>query len=222
MFYYEELDEPKTDNVIFEKYEELLEKSHGLLKYTYRMGWDVDTGKRVVVKFLLNSKKVTRHTDQNLMKNVISTIPGGKETKVDPKKVIQKGVKRVTDKDYTVRGSTALLDAVGRTIKKIRDAQKHTAEEYRAEKVLFVIITYGHENASREYSVNRVKMRIERQKKKHGWEFMFLGANMDAIMEAGKLGIAADRAQNYTADSKGTQTAWFGINGFSTKFRTGS
>ena len=127
----------------------------------------------------------------------------------------------LTDKDYTVRGSTALLDAIGKTIKKIRDVQKHTAEEYCAEKVLFVIITDGLENASREYSAKRVKMRIERQKKKHGWEFIFLGANMDAIIEAGKLGIAADRAQNYTADAVGTFTAWTSMAGACIGVRTG-
>lgn len=125
----------------------------------------------------------------------------------------------LTDKDYTVRGSTALFDAVGRTIHKIRVAQKHTAENYRAEKVLFVIITDGQENASREYSSERIKTRIERQKQKYGWKFVFFGANMDAVMEAGKLGIAADRAQNYRADAIGISVAYTAMSAFSTAYR---
>ena len=132
-----------------------------------------------------------------------------------------KAVAPLTDKDYTVRGSTALLDAVGKTIHKIRAVQKSTAEEYRAEKVLFVIITDGQENASREYTAERVKARIERQKGKYDWEFIFLGANMDAIEEAGKLGIAADRAQNYFADGMGTAAAYAAWSTAATLFRGG-
>lgn len=132
-----------------------------------------------------------------------------------------RAVAPLTDKDYTVRGSTALLDALGRTIHKIRAAQKHTAENYRTEKVLFVIITDGRENASREYSAEHIKTRIERQKQKYGWEFVFFGANMDAVMEAAKLGIAADRAQNYRADATGTSAAYTAMSAFSTTYRGG-
>ncbi len=132
-----------------------------------------------------------------------------------------RAVAPLTDKDYTVRGSTALLDALGRTIHKIRAVKKHTAENYHAEKVLFVIITDGQENASREYSAERIKTRIERQKEKYGWEFVFFGANMDAVMEAGKLGIEADRAQNYCADAIGTSVAYTAMSAFSTAYRGG-
>ena len=132
-----------------------------------------------------------------------------------------KAIAPLTSKDYTVRGYTALLDAVGKTINKIRQVQHQTAEEYRAEKVMFVIITDGCENASREYSAKQVKDRIERQKQKYGWEFVFFGANMDAIAEAGKLGIAADRAQNYHADAVGTCEAWSTVSGISVSFRAG-
>ena len=132
-----------------------------------------------------------------------------------------KAVASLTDKDYTVRGSTALLDALGRTIHKICAAQRHTAENYRAEKVLFVIITDGQENASCEYLAEHVKTQIERQKQKYGWEFIFFGANMDAVMEAGKLGISADRAQNYCADAVGTSVAYTAMSGFSTAYRGG-
>ena len=116
-----------------------------------------------------------------------------------------KAVSPISEKEYQVGGSTALLDAIGRTIHKIGNAQKHTADDYRAEKVMFVIITDGEENSSREYSAEKIKAQIERQKEKYGWEFIFLGANIDAIETAGRFGISADRAQNYHADSEGVE-----------------
>lgn len=109
----------------------------------------------------------------------------------------------MTEKEYQVGGSTALLDAIGTTIHKIGSAQRHTADEYRAENVMFVIITDGEENSSREYSSDKVKAQIEHQKTKYGWEFIFLGANIDAVQTAGRFGIGADRAQNYNADREG-------------------
>jgi uncharacterized protein YegL len=116
-----------------------------------------------------------------------------------------KAVSLITGKEYQVGGSTALFDAIGRTIHKIGNAQKHTAEDFRAEKVMVVIITDGEENASREYAAERIKRMIEHQKSQFGWEFIFLGANIDAVEAAGRFGIAADRAQNYHADSKGVE-----------------
>ena len=116
-----------------------------------------------------------------------------------------KAVSPISEKEYQVGGSTALLDAIGRTIHKISNAQKHTADDYRAEKVMFVIITDGEENSSREYSAEKIKAQIERQKEKYGWEFVFLGANIDAIETAGRFGISADRAQNYHSDSEGIE-----------------
>ncbi len=116
-----------------------------------------------------------------------------------------KAVSPITDKEYLIGGSTALLDAIGRTIHKISNAQKHTADDYRAEKVMFVIITDGEENSSREYSPEKIKALIEGQKENYGWEFIFLGANIDAVATAGQFGIAADRAQNYHADSEGVE-----------------
>ena len=116
-----------------------------------------------------------------------------------------KAVSPISEKEYQVGGSTALLDAIGKTIHKIGNAQKQTADDYRAEKVMFVIITDGEENSSREYSAERIKAQIERQKEKYGWEFVFLGANIDAIETAGRFGISADRAQNYHADSEGVE-----------------
>lgn len=116
-----------------------------------------------------------------------------------------KAVSPINEKEYQVGGSTALLDAIGRTIHKIGNAQKHTADDYRAEKVMFVIITDGEENSSREYSAEKIKAQIERQKTKYGWEFIFLGANIDAVETAGRFGISADRAQNYHSDSEGVE-----------------
>ena len=115
-----------------------------------------------------------------------------------------KAVNPMTDKEYWVRGSTALLDAIGTTINKISNAQKNTAEEYRAEKVMFVIITDGAENASQEYSSVKVKTMIETQKDSD-WEFIFLGANIDAVETAGTYGIDANRAVDCLADSQGTE-----------------
>lgn len=130
-----------------------------------------------------------------------------------------KAISPLNEHDYTVRGSTALLDAVGKTIHKIRRVQKSTAEDYRAEKVLFVIITDGAENASRKYTAEQVKALIQHQREKHGWEFIFIGANMDAVVEADRIGIAADRVRNYIADSIGTSTVYSDISKMSTAFR---
>lgn len=111
----------------------------------------------------------------------------------------------ITEKEYFVRGSTALLDAIGRTLDKIKNAQANTAQSGRAEKVVFVIITDGMENASREYHLDRVKQMIQRQTQEYGWEFLFLGANIDAISVAAGFGIAPDRAVTYRADAAGTR-----------------
>jgi len=116
-----------------------------------------------------------------------------------------RGVSAITEKEYQVGGSTALLDAIGRTIHKIGNAQKYTADDFRAEKVMFVIITDGEENSSREYTAEKVKAQIERQKSKYGWEFIFIGANIDAVQTAGRFGITPDRAIDYLADSEGTE-----------------
>lgn len=114
-------------------------------------------------------------------------------------------IKPITNREYYVRGCTALLDAIGKTIHKIVNIQKVLPEEERAEKVIFVIVTDGMENASMEYSYSIIKSMIEHEKEKYGWEFMFLGANIDAVSEAEKMGINEDRAVNYSNDSVGVQ-----------------
>ncbi|WP_251551154.1 vWA domain-containing protein [Neobacillus muris] len=122
------------------------------------------------------------------------------------------GISPISEKDYEVGGSTALLDAIGFTIQKIVNVQKRTSEEERAEKVLFVITTDGMENASREYTADKIKKMVQHQKLKFGWEFMFLGANIDAISTAARFGIAEDFAVDFHADSRGTQLNYEAVN----------
>ncbi len=116
-----------------------------------------------------------------------------------------KGVRPITEKEYFVRGTTALLDAIGKSIQKIINVQKNTSEDEKAEKILFVITTDGLENASREYSYKKIKAMIENQKKKYGWEFIFLGANIDAASEAEKFGIDSNRAAQFHNDKEGIE-----------------
>ena len=113
-------------------------------------------------------------------------------------------VSPMTEKEYYVRGNTALLDAVGRTIAKVGADLDRTAEEERAEHVVVVITTDGMENSSQEFSEQKVRGMIEHQKEKYGWEFIFLGANIDAIATAERYGIGKERAANYNADGVGT------------------
>lgn len=113
-------------------------------------------------------------------------------------------VPAMTDREYYVRGCTALLDAVGDAIHHIGNVHKYAREEDRPERTMFVITTDGMENASRRYSYDKVRRMIQRQKEKYGWEFLFLGANIDAVAEAARFGIAEDRAVDYKCDCAGT------------------
>lgn len=114
-------------------------------------------------------------------------------------------VEPITEKDYKVRGSTALLDALGGAIQHIGNVHKYARNEDVPEHTLFVVITDGMENASCRYDAETVKKMVERQKKKYGWEFLFLGANIDAISTARHFGIDARRAVTYKSDSEGTR-----------------
>lgn len=114
-------------------------------------------------------------------------------------------VNAMTQKEYQVSGYTALMDAIGKTIHKIKQVQANTNEPYRADKVIFVIITDGYENASREFSSTQIKALIEEQKQAAQWEFIFLGANIDAVETARNYGINEDRVANYVPSAKGTQ-----------------
>ena len=135
----------------------------------------------------------------------ISTVLFDDQTEVLYDRVPIQRVEPMNDNQYYVRGCTALLDALGGAIHHIGNVHKYAREEDRPEKTLFIITTDGMENASHKYSYDKVKKMVERQKKEYGWEFLFLGANIDAIEVAGRFGIAANRAINYKCDSKGTQ-----------------
>ena len=128
-------------------------------------------------------------------------------------------VEPMNDNQYYVRGCTALLDAIGGAIHHIGNVHKYAREEDRPEKTLFIITTDGMENASRKYSYEKVKEMVERQKEKYGWEFLFLGANIDAIDVAGKFGIDSNRALNYVSDHKGTQLNYEVLNKTVSEFR---
>ena len=143
---------------------------------------------------------------------VISTVLFDDTCQVIHDRVPLHKVEKLTDKDYYVRGCTALLDAVGGAIHHIGNVHKYARKEDVPEKTLFVITTDGLENASRFYSYEKVRRMIERQKKRHDWEFLFLGANMDAAAEAGRFGIDKTRAATYCCDSRGTEVNFQAIN----------
>ena len=134
---------------------------------------------------------------------IISTVLFDNEVEVLHDRVDLKKLNSITDKEYYVRGCTALLDAIGGSIHHISVVHKYAREEDRPEKTLFVIITDGLENSSRKYSYKKVKKMVEHQKRELGWEFLFLGANIDAIEVAGQFGIHKDHAVNFECDSAG-------------------
>ncbi len=130
-------------------------------------------------------------------------------------------VKPMTNKDYFVRGSTALLDAMGNAINKTLNAYKNTCEDERPEKVMFIITTDGLENASREYNYKKVKSLISETKEKYSFEFIFLGANIDAETEADKFGISKEMAVNYHSDSAGTELNYMVMSDAISEVRSG-
>ncbi len=135
---------------------------------------------------------------------LISTVLFDDRTEVLHDRVNIAKVEPMNDTQYYVRGCTALLDAVGGAIHHIGTVHKYARKEDRPEKTLFIITTDGMENASRQYSYDTVRKMVERQKEKYGWEFLFLGANIDAVQEAARFGIRPERAMNYECDSAGT------------------
>ena len=117
-------------------------------------------------------------------------------------------VQKMTEEQYYVRGCTALMDAIGGAIHHIGNIHKYIRPEDVPAHTMFVIMTDGMENSSRRYSSEQVKQMIERQKKRYGWEFLFIGANIDAVETAARYGIDADRAVNYHADKEGTRVVY--------------
>ena len=134
----------------------------------------------------------------------VSTVLFDDENVVLHDRVKLGNIPKMTDKDYTVRGCTALIDAIGGAIHHIGNIHKYSRPEDVPEHTMFIITTDGEENASRRYTAAQVKKMIERQKEKYGWEFLFIGANIDAIETAARYGIGKDRAVNYNADGEGT------------------
>ena len=134
----------------------------------------------------------------------VSTVLFDDESEVLHDRVKLGDIPKMTDKDYTVRGCTALIDAIGGAIHHIGNIHKYARNEDVPEHTMFVITTDGQENASHRYTSEQVKKMIERQKEKYGWEFLFIGANIDAVETAARYGISRDRAVNYNADEKGT------------------
>ncbi len=132
-----------------------------------------------------------------------------------------KDIKPITNNEYYVRGSTALLDAIGITINKIGKNLSDSNEEDRSDKVIVVIITDGMENSSTEYSLSKIKEMIEHQKIKYSWDFIFLGANIDAVKTASSFGIKADRAANFISDSEGTMLNYKVVSEAVSSFRQG-
>ncbi len=119
---------------------------------------------------------------------------------------------KMTDEQYFVRGCTALLDAVGGAIHHIGNIHKYAREEDRPAKTIFVITTDGMENASKNYSYDKIQKMVKKQQKKYGWEFIFIGANIDAYAEAQRLGVRRDRAVNYVHDEIGTAKVYAGVS----------
>ena len=141
-------------------------------------------------------------------KAYVSTILFDNETEVLHDRLQIQVIKPLTDDDYYVRGCTALLDAIGGAIHHIENIHKYARIEDVPEHTMFVITTDGMENASHKYNLKKVKQMIEHNKKKHNWEFLFIGANIDAIETARSFGIDESRAVNYNADSQGTRIVY--------------
>ena len=135
---------------------------------------------------------------------LVSTVLFDHESMVICDRMPLSKVPEMTEEEYFVRGCTALLDAVGGAIHHIGNVHKYARDEDRPEKTVFVITTDGMENASKTYTYGRVQEMIKRQTEKYGWEFLFLGANIDAKAEAGRMGIRERRAVKYQNDKKGT------------------
>ena len=138
----------------------------------------------------------------------VSTVLFDNVSEVLHDRIRLKDIAPMTDREYTVRGCTALIDAIGGAIHHIGNVHKYARPEDVPQHTVFVITTDGMENASHKYTSERVKQMIERQKKCYGWEFLFIGANIDAVETAAQYGIDRDRAVNYHADGQGTEVLY--------------
>lgn len=143
---------------------------------------------------------------------IVSTVLFDDECQVIHDRVSLENIKPMTEDDYYVQGCTALIDAIGGAIHHIGNVHKYARPEDVPENTIFIITTDGQENSSRRYSSSRVKHMIERQKEKFGWEFLFIGANIDAVETAKHYGIDRDRAVNYHADALGTSIVYESVS----------
>lgn len=150
---------------------------------------------------------------------LVSTVLFSHESTVIHDRVPLESVPPLTEKEYYVTGSTALLDAIGDAIHHIVSVHRYIREEDRPEHTIFVITTDGMENASRRWSSEEVKARIEKEKTKYGWEFLFLGANIDSVETAERIGIDSSRVSDYVADSEGTMWAYRNMDGAMSSLR---
>ena len=141
----------------------------------------------------------------------VSTVLFDNESEVLHDRVKLSDIKPMTRRDYTVRGCTALIDAIGGAIHHIGNVHKYARKEDVPAHTMFVITTDGMENASHRYTSDKVKHMIQRQKEKYGWEFLFIGANIDAVETAAMYGIDRDRAVNYHADGQGTEVLYASV-----------
>ena len=136
---------------------------------------------------------------------LVSTVLFSNESRVIHDRVPLRKVEPLTERQYYAEGCTALIDAIGQAIHHIANVHKYARDEDRPEHTVFIITTDGMENASCRYSSDEVKQMVEKQKKEHGWEFLFLGANIDAVETAKHFGIGADRAVRFHNDQRGVQ-----------------
>lgn len=151
---------------------------------------------------------------------IVSTVFFNSDSQVIHDRERVENVKSLTERDYYVGGCTALLDAIGGAIHHIGNVHKYIRDEDVPEKTMFVITTDGMENASRMYTIDKVRAMIERQKEKYGWEFLFVAANIDAVGTAASYGISEDRAVNYRADKKGTAVLYDAVGDAVCNFRS--
>lgn len=135
---------------------------------------------------------------------IVSTVLFDDRSEVIYDRVDLKKVEPMNDAQYYVRGCTALLDALGGAVKHIKTVHKYAREDDRPEKTVFIVTTDGMENSSRQYDYDEVRKMVEKQRKEAGWEFIFLGANLDSVEYAGRMGFSAKTSVNYESDSRGT------------------
>lgn len=151
-------------------------------------------------------------------KAFVSTVLFSNTSKVLHDRVDVKDIEPMTEKNYQVNGCTALLDAIGCAIRHIGNIHKYARKEDVPEKTLFLITTDGMENASREFSSERVKQMIKKQEEKYGWEFFFVAANIDAVETAENIGIRSERAANYSVE-RGTDVMYCAMSETISKYR---